>query len=34
MLSYVDNGFDTVVKYLTKEKMDDILASELSLIHI
>ena len=28
MLSYVDNGFDTVVKYLTKEKMDDILASE------
>ena len=28
MLSYVDNGFDTVVKYLTKEKMDEILASE------
>ena len=28
MLSYVDNGFDTVVKYLTKEKLDEILASE------
>lgn len=28
MLSYVDNGFDTVVKYLTKEKLDDVLASE------